>query len=156
MGVALSFSGAAAIIGITAAVILTRGPEHAPPPIPAIAITGATALSLVAGGLWMIAFFRPLPKHLLRSGVSTPAVVLLADTVGPEITIGGLGRPKGSVKRHRYRLEVRPPDGAAYEVEIRTFDGPSMLALNSPMTVYVAPRKPNIVCPDWSTLPEST
>jgi hypothetical protein len=29
--------------------------------------------------------------------------------------------------RRRYRIEVRPPGGASYEVEIRTFDGPMLM-----------------------------
>jgi hypothetical protein len=119
----------------------------------AVLVVAGVGAMLVAFGLYSYAIYRPLPKELLASGAATPAVVLEAGMVGPTIETSGFG-VSGTLMRHRYRLEVQPAGGAPYVVEVRTFDGPMIRALNRPpLTVYVDPRDKSRVCPDWSTLP---
>jgi hypothetical protein len=114
----------------------------------------ATGACVTALGAYLYVLCRPLPKELLASGAPTAAVVLEASMVGPMIQTTGFG-VSGTLMRHRYRLEVRPKNAAAYQVEIRTFDGPILVALNQPpLTVYVDSRDRMRVCPDWSTLPQ--
>src|SRR5262249_27923920 len=105
------------------------------------------ALILILMGQDYRRMFRPLPKYLFATGTPMDAVVLSADAAGPSLEIDG-----ASYVRTSYLLEVSPPGGEPYEVEIRTFGGPSIMVENVPLTVYVDPRKPSKVCPDWSTL----
>jgi hypothetical protein len=117
----------------------------------AIVIPPLAGLGCMGYGVYAWIIFKPLPKKLLATGVATPAVVLSSGMVGPELQAR---RGQVQLRRHRYRVEVRPEGALPYEIEIRTFDGPMLLALNAPpLTVYVDPRDPKHVCPDWSTLP---
>jgi hypothetical protein len=42
-------------------------------------------VGLGSGGAWMVGVCRPLPTHLLATGVATPAAILEVTTIGPTI-----------------------------------------------------------------------
>jgi hypothetical protein len=110
-------------------------------------------VGLGSGGAWMVGVCRPLPTHLLATGVATPAAILEVTTIGPTIELAG-GSAMGSLARQRYCIQVRPEGREPYEVMVKTFDGPVLLGLGQPpLTVYVDPRDARRICPDWSTLP---
>jgi hypothetical protein len=149
-GIVLAIIGVLLALCVTPLVVLLA-PENARPAAFAPLFGGVL---MAAFGLYSLVLYRPLPKELLQTGVPTPAVVLSAGMVGPTVETRGFG-VEGTLMRHSYRLEVFPQGAAPYQVEVRTFDGPMVRALNRPpVTVYVDRANRMRVCPDWSTLPQ--
>lgn len=150
VGLVTAILGVLVAVGITPVVWLFTPAESQ---LAALAPVGV-GLGMVAFGVYSWALYRPLPRHLLQTGVPTPAVILTARAVGPMVQTRGFG-VDGTLMRTAYLLELHPQGGPPYQLEIRTFGGPMVRALNRPpLTVYVDRANRMLACPDWSTLPQ--